>query len=288
MATLREIRHRIASIRSTQQITKAMKMVAAAKLRKAQESILATRPYAQKLSETIGHIMARLEDYTNPILQTRPVEKVLVVIVTADRGLCGAFNSNLIRYAENLIRSYEELEVHIYPIGKKAYEYFSRRDYQIYKQKINFFNQLNFQDSTEIVTILTDSYINLLFDKIEIIYNQFKSAIQQTITLEQMLPFIPDERMLSESSQIDFIYEPSKTDILNTILPRHLNIEMWKILLESNAAEQGARMTAMESATENAEELIDFLTLTYNRVRQSAITKEISEIVGGAEALKEK
>jgi len=288
MATLREIRHRIASIRSTQQITKAMKMVAAAKLRKAQESILATRPYAQKLSETIGHIMARLEDYTNPILQTRPVEKVLVVIVTADRGLCGAFNSNLIRYAENLIRSYEELEVHIYPIGKKAYEYFSRRDYQIYKQKINFFNQLNFQDATEIVTILTDSYINLLFDKIEIIYNQFKSAIQQTITLEQMLPFIPDERMLSESSQIDFIYEPSKTDILNTILPRHLNIEMWKILLESNAAEQGARMTAMESATENAEELIDFLTLTYNRVRQSAITKEISEIVGGAEALKEK
>jgi len=288
MATLREIRHRIASIRSTQQITKAMKMVAAAKLRKAQESILATRPYAQKLSETIGHIMARLEDYTNPILQTRPVEKVLVVIVTADRGLCGAFNSNLIRYAENLIRSYEELEVHIYPIGKKAYEYFSRRDYQIYKQKINFFNQLNFQDSTEIVTILTDSYINLLFDKIEIIYNQFKSAIQQTITLEQMLPFIPDEEMLSESSQIDFIYEPSKTDILNTILPRHLNIEMWKILLESNAAEQGARMTAMESATENAEELIDFLTLTYNRVRQSAITKEISEIVGGAEALKEK
>lgn len=287
MATLREIRRRISSIRSTQQITKAMKMVAAAKLRKAQEKILATRPYAQKLGDTIGHLMARLENYEDPLLRVRPIEKVLVVVVTADRGLCGAFNSNLIRYAVNLIKSYKDLEVHLYPIGKKSFEYFSRRDYQIFAHKSNFFNYLNFKDAAEIVSHLTQAYKNEQFDKIEIVYNQFKSAVQQTITLEQTLPFTPDELMLQESSQIDFIYEPNREKILEMIIPKHLNFQMWKILLESNAAEQGARMTAMESATENAEDLIAYLSLHYNRARQAAITKEISEIVGGAEALKE-
>jgi F-type H+-transporting ATPase subunit gamma len=264
-----------------------MKMVAAAKLRKAQENIMATRPYAHKLSATIGHLIARIENWQNPLLHVRPVEKVLMVVVTADRGLCGAFNSNIIRYAENLIKSYEDLEVYLYLIGKKCSEYFSRRNYQIFAQKIHFFNQLNFNDALEIVSQLKHVYQGAQFDKIEVVYNQFKSAIQQTITVEQILPFVPDESMLAESSQIDFIYDPSKQDILQMIIPKHLNVQMWKILLESNAAEQGARMTAMESATENAEELIAYLSLTYNRARQAAITKEISEIVGGAEALKE-
>ena len=287
MATLREIRRRISSIRSTQQITKAMKMVAAAKLRKAQENILATRPYADKLSATIGHLMARIENWQDPLLRTRPVEKVLIVIVTADRGLCGAFNSNIIRRAESLIKSYEDLEVYVYLIGKKCSEYFSRRNYQIFAQKTHFFNQLNFNDALEIMSRLSQSYQQEQFDKIEVVYNQFKSAIQQTLVVEKILPFTPDESMQKESSQIDFIYEPSKEGILQMIIPKHLNVQMWKILLESNAAEQGARMTAMESATENAEELIAYLSLTYNRARQAAITKEISEIVGGAEALKE-
>ena len=287
MATLREIRRRISSIRSTQQITKAMKMVAAAKLRKAQENILATRPYADKLSATIGHLMARIENWQDPLLRTRPVEKVLIVIVTADRGLCGAFNSNIIRRAESLIKSYEDLEVYLYLIGKKCSEYFSRRNYQIFAQKTHFFNQLNFNDALEIMSRLSQSYQQEQFDKIEVVYNQFKSAIQQTLVVEKILPFTPDESMQKESSQIDFIYEPSKEGILQMIIPKHLNVQMWKILLESNAAEQGARMTAMESATENAEELIAYLSLTYNRARQAAITKEISEIVGGAEALKE-
>jgi len=287
MATLPEIRRRIASVQSTQQITKAMKMVAAAKLRRAQENILATRPYAKKLSETIGHLMAKIEHSDLPLLQKRPEERLLVVVVTADRGLCGAFNSNIIRLSANRIREFADKEVYVYPVGRKSFEYFSKRDYQLYDKKYNFFNHLNFADASEIVEKLVSSYIDRQFDRIEIIYNEFKSAVQQNLTVEQFLPFLPDEEMLAEKQQVDFLYEPDKVSILNSIIPKHLNIAMWKVLLESNAAEQGARMTAMENATDNAEDLIASLTLTYNRARQAAITKEISEIVGGAEALKE-
>jgi F-type H+-transporting ATPase subunit gamma len=287
MATLRQIRRRIASVKSTQQITKAMKMVAAAKLRKAQERILATRPYAQKLADTIGHMTAMIETSQNPLLQRRPIEKVLTVIVTADRGLCGGFNSNLIRYGTNILQNYKEVDTQVMLVGRKGYEYFNRRDYQVFDHKINFFNNLYFEDAIEIVSKLVTAYKDGSADKIEIVYNQFKSAVQQNITSEQFLPFIPDEEMVESEAQIDFLYEPNKQAILDLLIPKHLNFQMWKVLLESNAAEQGARMTAMENATENAEELISYLTLTYNRTRQAAITKEISEIVGGAEALKE-
>ena len=288
MATLREIRRRITSIRSTQQITKAMKMVAAAKLRRAQENLMATRPYAEKLCETMAHLMARMEYRTSPLLIERPVERVLLVVITADRGLCGAFNSNLIRYASNVIRSSTDMETQLFTIGRKGYEYFTKRDYEINGQKINFFNHLNFADALEVSSHLRKAYETAQFDKIEIVYHEFKSAVQQRIVTEQFLPFQPDEQMLSESSQIDFLYEPDKQTILPALISRVLNVELWKVLLESNASEQGARMTSMESATDNAEDLIDTLTLFYNRARQGAITKEISEIVGGAEALKEK
>ncbi len=288
MATLREIRTRIASVKSTQQITKAMKMVAAAKLRKAQEKILATRPYAQKLKDVVGHLIARIENSRHPMLVTRPAEKILLVIVTSDRGLCGAYNANIIRHAVIQIKSYTDKEVSIYVIGKKGLEYFSRRDYKIFNRKINFFNQLNFQDAVEIVANLVEAYSKNHFDRIEILYNEFKSALRQDITLEQFLPFMPDEEMIQSASQVDYLYEPGKDEILKVIIPKQLNIQMWKVLLESSTSEQGARMTAMESATENAEDLIAELTLHYNRARQAAITKEISEIVGGAEALKEK
>jgi F-type H+-transporting ATPase subunit gamma len=288
MATLREIRTRIASVKSTQQITKAMKMVAAAKLRKAQEKILATRPYAQKLKDVVGHLMARVENSRHPMLVTRPAEKILLVIVTSDRGLCGAYNANIIRHAVTHIKSYTDKEVSIFVVGKKGLEYFSRRDYNIFNKKINFFNQLYFQDAVEIVMNLVEAYSKNHFDRIEILYNEFKSALRQDITLEQFLPFMPDEEMMQSASQVDYLYEPGKDDILKMIIPKKLNIQMWKVLLESSTSEQGARMTAMESATDNAEDLIGELTLHYNRARQAAITKEISEIVGGAEALQEK
>jgi F-type H+-transporting ATPase subunit gamma len=288
MATLREIRRRISSVRSTQQITKAMKMVAAAKLRRAQENILATRPYAQKLSETMSHVISRMELRTTPLLVERPVEKVLVVVITADRGLCGAFNSNLIRFAAAQIASYKDVEVQLFTVGRKGYDYFSKRNYTLSGHKINFFNHLNFEDALHVSEHLRRAYENTEYDRIEIVYNEFKSAVQQKIVTEQYLPFLPDDEMLQESSRIDFLYEPDKAIILPELISKALNIKIWKVLLESNAAEQGARMTAMESATDNAEELIDTLTLHYNRARQAAITKEISEIVGGAEALKEK
>ena len=288
MASLGEIRTRISSVKSTQQITKAMKMVAAAKFRKAQERILATRPYAQKFQEIVGHLVTRIENGTHPLLNERPVEKILLVVVTADRGLCGAFNANIIRHVETVVESHKDKEVSLYIVGKKGYEYFSRRNYTIIDHKVEIFNHLAFLDATTTAQTLVQAYINEEFDQIEIIYNAFKSALRQELTHEQFLPFKPDEEMKQSASQVDYLYEPGKEEILEMILPRQLNIHLWKVFLESNAAEQGARMTAMEAATDNAEELIGELTLHYNRARQAAITKEISEIVGGAEALKEK
>ncbi len=288
MATLREIRTRISSVKSTQQITKAMKMVASAKLRRAQENILATRPYAKKLQSVVGHLIARVENSDHILLKNRPIEKILLVIVTADRGLCGAFNANIVRQAVTHIESYTDKEVSLFVVGKKGFEFFSRRNFTIFNKKINFFNHLDFYDASEIVSSLIESYSTSQFDQIEILYNEFKSAVRQDVVLEQFLPFVPDEEMKQSASKVDYLYEPGKEEILSLIIPKQLNIQIWKVLLESNAAEQGARMTAMESATDNAEEMISQLTLHYNRARQSAITKEISEIVGGAEALKEK
>jgi len=288
MANLREIRTRIASVKSTQQITKAMKMVAAAKLRKAQEKITATRPYASKLQEVVSHLLSKVENGGHPFMMDRSVSKVLLVIVTSDRGLCGGFNANLIRETISILDASKDVDMSIFVIGKKGYEHFVRRDYNTFDHKINFFNHLNFQDATEIVTKLVSVYNEGLFDKIEILYNEFKSAVRQDITLEQILPLVKDGEEEQLSSKMDYLYEPGREEILNSIVPKQLNMQMWKVLLESNASEQGARMTAMESATENAEELIGTLTLYYNRARQAAITKEISEIVGGAEALKEK
>lgn len=288
MATLREIRTRIGSIKSTQKITKAMKMVASARLRRAQEKIIATRPYAARFQKIVGHLMARMEGISTPYLVRRSDEKILFVVVTADRGLCGAFNANIIRHAVSKIADHADKDLSLFVIGKKGYDFFSRRDYQIFNHKINFFNHLDFIDAKEIVGDMVSAYLEEQFDRIEVIYNEFKSAVRQDVVVEQFLPFKPDEEMERSASQVDYLYEPGKKEILDQIIPKQLNIHMWKVLLESNAAEQGARMTAMESATDNAEKMIDQLTLHYNRARQAAITKEISEIVGGAEALKEK
>ncbi len=286
MATLREIRNRIASVKSTQKITKAMKMVAAARLRKAQEKITSTRPYASKLQEVVTHLISKSENGEHAFMMERPVSKVLLVMVTADRGLCGGFNANIIREASRIVDTSKDVNISIFIVGKKGYEHFSRRDYTIFDHKINFFNHLNFQNAVEIVSDLVSVYNEGQFDKIEILYNEFKSAVRQDITREQILPLVRNEENDS-SSKMDYLYEPGREEILSSIIPKQLNMQMWKVLLDSNASEQGARMTAMESATDNAEDMIAALTLHYNRARQAAITKEISEIVGGAEALKE-
>jgi F-type H+-transporting ATPase subunit gamma len=292
MATLREIRRRISGVKSTQQITKAMKMVAAAKLRRAQENILAIRPYAYDLRDLIAHltqIQQREEMEGLELLARRPVERVLLVCVAADRGLCGAFNGNIIRKTLDRIKELGNTEYQLYTIGRRSSEFFSKRDYPVFNKKLNFFQNLSFEDALEISRTLISAYTTAKFDRVELIYNEFKSAIQQNLINEQFLPFVGEEADTGSEKLhiIDYIYEPDINSILETVIPKHLNVQIWRILLESNAAEQGARMTAMENATENAEEIKSKLTLHYNRARQAAITKELSEIVGGAEALKE-
>ncbi|NOX36173.1 MAG: ATP synthase F1 subunit gamma [Calditrichaeota bacterium] len=287
MATLREIKRRIGSIKSTQQITKAMKMVAAAKLRRAQENIFAVRPYAYKVRELIGDLMEQIEFFDDPLLEERPVERALLVVVTADRGLCGAFNSNIIRRAIREIEIHPQIETWLVTVGKKGNDFFAKRDYRIENSYLDVFNNLQFDRAKAIVNYLIEAFVSGKVDQVKIVYNEFKSVIQQNLVVEQFLPITRQHMASGESGyRTDYIYEPSKEAILKALLPKHLNVQFWRVLLESFAAEQGARMTAMENATDNATELIYELTLQYNKARQAAITKEISEIVGGAEALK--
>lgn len=285
MATLREIRRRINSISSTQQITRAMKMVAAAKLRKAQEQIFAARPYAYKIDEMIRHLITQLESVENPLLAIRPPQRITLVVVTSDRGLCGSFNSNIIKRTLLQINEHRDKEVSLICIGRKGYDFFRKRNYSIENHYINIFNQLEYLMAQEITAYLVKQYSQQKTDMVEVVYNEFKNAIQQTIIVEKYLPLTTEE-FSGEMKSVDYIFEPDKMILLDSLLPKHLNLQSWRILLESNTAEQGARMTAMESATDNAGELISDLTLHYNKARQANITREISEIVGGAEALK--
>jgi F-type H+-transporting ATPase subunit gamma len=297
VATLREIRRRIGSIRSTQQITKAMKMVAAAKLRRAQENIVAARPYARKMSALLRHLVTKVDPSLHPLLVQREVQRVGLIIVTSDRGLCGAFNANLIRAGMgHLEENYRELlkarQVRIIPVGKKAYDYFSKRYHGITAKNVGIFAHLGFHHAQQIIREVVDMYLLQDIDKVEVIYNEFKSVLRQNIVVEQLIPIPPEEAATSREEKkaeplIDYIYEPSAGELINALIPKHLNFQMWRILLESNAAEQGARMTAMDNATENANELIGLLQLQYNKARQAAITKELLEIVSGAEALRE-
>jgi len=289
MATLREIRQRITGVKNTQKITKAMKMVAAARLRRAQEAIISTRPYARKLGELLRHLVTKVDVNLNPLLASRDTKKVLLVVVTADRGLCGSFNSNIIKAAINHLKTYSGLNVKMLTVGRKGSDFFGKRNFNVTSKYPGIFNDLDFNDAREIVQEVTEGYLKGEYEKVEVIYNEFKSVIQQRIIIEQLLPIPPEEIMakgdLHSLAQVDYIYEPSSAEIVNTILPRHLNFQVWRILLESNAAEQGARMLAMDNATENAKELIRDLTLKFNNARQASITKELLEIVSGAEAL---
>ena len=293
MANLKEVKGRIQSVTSTQQITKAMKMVAAAKLRRAQDRIMQMRPYAEKLSGVMQNVSRAVDNQAldNPYGQERDVNAVLLVVISSDRGLCGAFNSNIFKHTQNLIidkYSYIEASgnLHILPIGKRAYEYYKKKGYSIKDTYYDLFNSLDFDHVRTAAEYTMKSFLSQEFDKIEIIYNEFKNVATQIIRNEQFLPIPPLESLKDTYIQnIDFIAEPNEAFIFNEIIPKSLKIQFYKSLLESNASEHGARMTAMGQATDNAGELLKQLKLTYNRTRQAAITKEILEIVGGAEAL---
>jgi F-type H+-transporting ATPase subunit gamma len=295
MATLRDIKRRISGIKSTQKITKAMKMVAAAKLRRAQEAILQARPYARKMAALLHHLSGKVDVAKYPQLAQRKVERVVLVVVTADRGLCGAFNTNIARAAvQHVKNNYPELSVtgklSLVCVGKKGFEYFNRRKYQIIGKHVGLFHSLDFAGVRAIVNDIVARYAAGEFDRVDVVYNEFKNAVQQRIVIEQFLPVPPDAAEAIDSkvahSLVDYIYEPSSDEIISALVPKHLNFQMWRILLESNAAEQGARMTAMENASTNAKEMISTLELSYNKARQASITKELLEIVGGAEALR--
>jgi len=284
MPSLKDLRNRIASVKATQKITKAMQMVAAAKLRRAQERMFAARPYAAGLREVLASISTRVDVTKHPLLAERDQEnKVLLIIVTADRGLCGAFNTNVIRGAQNAIAEKQWQEVQLLPIGSKANTFFKRRSTPLRRQGTQLMQALAPETVREIATMLTEDFINGGFDAVYVIYNEFKSIIAQRVTLERLLP-LPREFSEVKASEIEYLYEPGPELILSELLPKHIEFQLYRILLESAAAEQGARMTAMESATKNASEMIDHLTLTYNRIRQASITKEIIEIVSGAAA----
>jgi F-type H+-transporting ATPase subunit gamma len=292
MANLKEVKGRIQSVTSTQQITKAMKMVAAAKLRRAQDRIVQMRPYSQKLSAIIQNVSAGVDSssISNPYAEEREINKVLIVVVTSDRGLCGAFNSNIFKATKKLIADkYADVEsagnVTLLPIGKKAFEHFSKRGYNIVDTYSQLFHDLDFAHVMEAAEFAMNGFIKGEFDQVDIVYNEFKNVATQILNTEQFLPIVASEDEQEEVEETDYIYEPSQKFIFSEIIPKSLKIQFYKALLESNASEQGARMTAMDQATDNAGELLKELRLTYNRTRQAAITKEILEIVGGAEAL---
>lgn len=286
MATLREIRRRIASIENISQVTDAMRVVAAARLRRAQENIVATRPYAEKFDAILGHLIAQIRNPSHPLLETRPLHCVCLVSVSADRGLCGSFNSNVIRATAERVRHYQDQDasVMLICVGRRSRDYFARRDYHVTSEYLNIFRQLEFQTAVDIVQEFDQLYTNKQIDKVEVIYNNFRSAILQTVLVEQLLPLTPAVPT-GDVLFLDYLYEPGQEEIFESVLAKHLNIQMWKVLLDSNAAEQAARMAAMENATRNANDLIDQLVLERNRARQTQITTEISEIVSGSAAL---
>lgn len=286
MATLRDIRRRISSVKSTQQITKAMKMVAAAKLRKAQGRLLSARPFAIRSNELIHHIVTKEEKATHPLFENRDVSSVTFLVITGDRGLCGAFNSNVLKRAKAEIDGLADVQKTLVAIGRKSFEFFRKRQYNVTESYVGIFDTLDFENAREISTLLQRKFLNSETDRVVAVYNSFKSAGSQEVMVEQLLPVVADSGEMSTGIRADYIYEPDAETLLNQIVPRNVDTQVWRLLLESSAAEQGARMIAMDSATDNAQEMIYNLTLYYNKVRQAAITKEISEIVGGAEALR--
>jgi len=283
MANLKEIRNRISSVSSTMQITSAMKMVSAAKLKKAQDAITAMRPYADKLTELLQNLSATLDaDSGSKFADQREVKNVLIVAITSNRGLCGAFNSNIIKQASHLATNYTDKNVSVVAIGKKANDALSK-EYEILANESTVFDDLTFDNVAQIAELLMKKFEEGSVDKIELVYNKFKNAATQIVTTEQFLPIVSSAEDANPNQ--DYISEPSKAEIVETLIPKSLKTQLFKAIRDSFASEHGARMTSMHKATDNATELRDQLKLTYNKARQAAITNEILEIVGGAEAL---
>jgi len=292
MANLKEVRNRIASVSSTQQITKAMKMVSAAKLKRATNAIVALRPYATKLKELLANLSASLEEGSSPFLQEREPKKVLVVVVNSNRGLAGAFNMNAIKTANNLIaEKYSDQlragNVSIVAIGKKAQEFYQRRKYNVIGNNNDVYLDLNFQNVSKITESIMDGFLKGQYDRVELVYNQFRNAAVQILVVEQLLPVPKTEKNPEDknATQIDYILEPSQEEIVAELIPKNIKIQLYKAVLDSHASEHGARMTAMDKATDNAGDLLKALKLSYNQARQAAITTELTEIVSGAAAL---
>jgi F-type H+-transporting ATPase subunit gamma len=284
MANLKEIRNRIASVSSTMQITSAMKMVSAAKLKKAQDAITAMRPYSDKLSELLQGFSASMDTTEGSVFaEQRSVEKVLIVAITSNRGLCGGFNSNIIKQVDQLAKTtYKNQQVEVFSIGKKGNDILSK-SLSVIDNQSSLFDDLTYENAAKIAQQLMDLFQEGSYDRIELVYNQFKNAATQIVTTEQFLPIVPAAS--SGSEQLDYIFEPNQAFIVNTLIPKSLKTQLFKAIRDSYASEHGARMTAMHKATDNATELRNQLKLTYNKARQAAITNEILEIVGGAEAL---
>ncbi len=291
MANLKEVRIRIASVQSTQQITKAMKMVSAAKLKRATNAIIQLRPYATKLKEILGNLSASLEGSSSPFIQEREPNKVLIIVVSSNRGLAGAFNMNVIKAANNLIAEkysdqYKNGNVSVVAIGKKSQDFYEKRNYKVIGNNNEVYTALTFQNVTKITDSIMAGFENGAYDKVELVYNRFKNAAVQILTTEQLLP-LPKAEATAElaTSNADYILEPSQEEIVEQLIPKSIKIQVYKAVLDSHASEHGARMTSMDKATENAGDLLKALKLSYNQARQAAITTELTEIVSGAAAL---
>ena len=284
MANLLDIRRRIRSVKNTQQITRAMKSVSAVKLRRAQERVLAARPYAIELKAILSDLSARVENLSHPLLEIRPERKILLIVVTSDRGLCGAFNTNISRAAEDFMKSHSDGKLPLMTVGRKGRDYFKRRGSSILEEHVGIFSQLDFKHARAIGQRIVDLYSGAEIDSVYLAYNEFKSVIQQRLVVAPLLPLSPSE---FEGEQVvggDYIYEQPPQAIFERLLPQFVDTQVHRALLESAASEHGSRMAAMDAATRNAGEMIEALTLNMNRIRQAAITREIIEVVSGASA----
>ena len=287
MANLKEIKRRIQSVKNTQQITKAMKLVAASKLRKAQQAILDARPYAIKMMDVVNHLAARCNSDLHPLLDYREGKRTLLLIITSDKGLCGGFNGSIIRKRAQYLKDNDQDENSLIVAGKKGNDIFCNRPVTIVEDLVGWTKDFDYLKGQAIGENLANMFMENKIDKVLVIYNEFKSVMQQEVIVEQLLPVVPEKMEQDKDSvTVDYIYEPDEETILNGLLNRYIAVEVYRAFLESSASEHGARMTAMDSASRNAGEMIDDLTLTYNKARQAYITKELIEIVNGAEALK--
>ena len=291
MPSLQSLRRKIASVKNTQKITKAMKMVAAAKLKRAQDRILSARPYAHQLRDVVRHLAERASPVSHPLLRKREGNKTELLVITSDRGLCGAFNANILRQATEFLKEHsgQGKQVSVSPAGRKGCDFFQRRTWTIRQEWPGIFDRLSFEHALDMGQDIIQHYNDGTFDQLYVVYNEFKSVMQQRVVVEKLLPIESlDEEAGGEPTKAvgAYLFEPDEDELLATLLPKHFQVQAFRVLLESAAAEQAARMTAMDGATRNAGELIQKVTLFYNKTRQAAITKELMDIVGGAEALK--